>query len=58
MDESSMAMFDPLERAACTPIPVQDGSLNSQAVLPYGCQTAHVAAVMHEFVEFLGYINT
>lgn len=51
-------MVDALERLACTPIPVQDGSFNPQATLPYGCSTAHIAAAMREFVEFLGYINT
>ncbi|MBL8154909.1 MAG: hypothetical protein JNM70_12060 [Anaerolineae bacterium] len=51
-------MVDALERLACTPIPVQDGSFNPQAILPYGCQIAHIAAAMREFVEFLGYINT
>lgn len=50
-------MIAALERLACTPIPVQDGSFNPQAILPYGCQIAHVAAAMREFVEFLGYIN-
>ena len=48
---------DPLEIAACTPVPVDDKGFNLKADLPYGLTTDHVRAAMREFVDFLGFNN-
>ena len=46
-----------LEAAACIPHPIDPGGFNMAAVIPYGCTTAHIQSAMHEFVEFLDFIN-
>lgn len=46
-----------LERAALVPERVAPEGFNLGADLPYGLTTEHVRAAMHDFVEFLGFIN-
>ncbi len=46
-----------LEHAALRPEPVALEGFDSNADLPYGLTTEHVRAAMHDFVEFLGFIN-
>ena len=46
-----------LERAALTPEPISLESFNPDAELPYRLTPEHVRATMHDFVEFLGFIN-
>src|SRR5215210_3651591 len=49
--------MEDLERAALTPEPVEPEGFNPGASLPYGLTTDHIRAAMHDFVEFLGFIN-
>ncbi len=53
----AMSPTDPLELAACSPVPLDPANLNSQAVMPYGCTVEHVFAAMQEYIDFLGFIN-
>jgi hypothetical protein len=46
-----------MERAALSPDPVEPEGFNPDASLPYGLTTEHIRATMHDFVEFLGFIN-
>jgi hypothetical protein len=42
---------------AYIPMPLNPDAFNPSAYLPYGLQVAHLAAAMHGFLEFLGFIN-
>ncbi len=46
-----------LEKLASTPAPVDKGSFNKLARLPYGLTVLNVQNAMEQFVEFLGFIN-
>jgi hypothetical protein len=46
-----------LELVALTPEAVELESFNPESSLPYGLTTDHIRAPMHDFVEFLGFIN-
>lgn len=48
---------DPLEVIACTPISVERAFFNPQAEMPYCCTVDHIYSAMHDFTEFLGFIN-
>ncbi|MGH2583851.1 MAG: hypothetical protein ACRDJE_02950, partial [Dehalococcoidia bacterium] len=50
-------MTHPLERAACTPDPIDPRSFNPHAVLPHGLTVEHIQQAMAEFITFLGFIN-
>lgn len=50
-------MTDSLEHAACTPVPLNIEDFNPTVQIPYGCSREHVHRAMHEFVEFLGFVN-
>ena len=45
------------EILACTPVPVQKGAFNTQAVVPHGLKIPHIRQAMEDFVDFLGFIN-
>jgi hypothetical protein len=51
-------MIDITEREACTPQPLQTDRFNPSADLPYGLKIEHLQSSMHDFLEFLGFINT
>src|SRR5262249_12620727 len=40
-----------------TPSPLDPTKFNPNAHLPYGLQIQHVQAAMHEFLDFLGFLN-
>jgi len=50
-------MSQNLEVLACQPEPVDPNAFNSNAVIPYGCNTQHIHRAMNDFVDFLGFIN-
>lgn len=50
-------MTGDLELAACTPVPADHAGLNLGAFIPYGCTPEHIFKAMHDFEEFLGFIN-
>jgi hypothetical protein len=45
------------ETLARTPIPVRANEFNPRAIIPYGLQAEHVRKAMHDFIDFLGFIN-
>lgn len=51
-------MSDPLELAACTPMPVRLDGFNPATLLPFGLTTEHLHAAMSDFISFLGFINS
>ena len=46
-----------LEKAACTPIPLDTSGFNPHANLPFGLKAEHIGAAMSDFLNFLGFIN-
>lgn len=46
-----------LERQAVIPVPVDGGSFNPNAVIPYGLTTTQLDAAMNEFLNFLRFVN-
>jgi hypothetical protein len=46
-----------LERAACTPEPINSREFNPSAELPYGLATEHIRLAMNDFLGFLGFVN-
>jgi hypothetical protein len=53
-----MASKDDLERAACTPMPLNASGFNPHVVLPLGCTVGHIQSALQDFLDFLGFINT
>ena len=49
--------MEDVEKEALAPEPVAPEGFNTDASLPYGLAIDHVRAAMHDFVEFLGFIN-
>lgn len=47
-----------LEKAACTPVPIDLKKFNENANLPFGLKIEHVQAAMQEWIDFIGFINT
>lgn len=47
-----------LERAACTPEPLNSQGFNPNAVLPHNLTTAHVQAAMQDFLDILAFLNS
>jgi hypothetical protein len=45
------------ERAACTPVSLSHGRFNPDAIIPYGCTSAHIERAMADYLDFLGFIN-
>jgi hypothetical protein len=45
------------EFLACTPHPLNPARFNNQCVLPYELDVTHIQQAMHDFVDFLGFIN-
>jgi len=50
-------MGNDVERAACTPEPVNEHWFNPDATLPYGCSIEHIRQAMEDFVEFIGFVD-
>jgi len=50
-------MNNRLEKATCTPIPVNPSLFNLNCKLPYGLATEHIHQAMNEFLDFLGFVN-
>lgn len=50
-------MNEELELAACRSAPLSPERFNPGAVIPYGCKIEYVQNAMHEFNDFLGFIN-
>ena len=48
---------DALERAACTPYPVDPKGFNPTVQLPYGLAKEHIYLAMVDFIDFLGLVN-
>jgi hypothetical protein len=46
-----------LERAACTPEPVEASGFNPSVRLPFGLSTEHIRLAMIDFTGFLGFVN-
>jgi hypothetical protein len=51
------AVISPLEKAACTPSPLDPDGFNPNAIIPYGCSIKTIRADMQEFLDFLGFVN-
>ncbi len=53
-------LFNPdegLERAACSPRPIDAQGFNASALLPYELTIEHIRLAMSDFVDFLGLVN-
>jgi hypothetical protein len=51
-------MINITELDACTPHPLQTERFNPNADLPYSLKVEHLQSSMHDFLGFLGFINT
>ena len=47
-----------LERAACTPEPLNAQGFNPYTILPYSLTTAHIQVAMQDFLDILGFLNS
>jgi hypothetical protein len=52
-----MTSKETLEKAACTPLPIDPDAFNPNCVIPYGCTADHIHLAMESFLDFLGFIN-
>ena len=46
-----------LEKAACSPLPIEPNNFNRGALLPFGLTIEHIQKSMTDFIEFLTFIN-
>lgn len=45
------------EAAACKPVPIAPSGFNPRARIPYGVKAEHIRQAMHEFIDFIEFIN-